>query len=91
MNDIWLENSIKRQLSWLGKVTEVHVFGKYQIAEYRETEDDSKVHYHPYVDGCDTSHSFGTLEEAAAFAIAYKAEGPNTKAAGYFVKMLGIE
>lgn len=80
---------IRRDLSWLGPVKKIHVFGKYQIAEYRDSQD-NKSHFHPYVDGQNTSHSFGTLEEAAAFAMAYAMEGPNTKAAGYFAKMIGI-
>ncbi len=85
-------SSIKNQLSWLGTVKRVHAFGGYQIAEYKDPQNKA-TYYHPYVEGQSTNHSFGSLEEAAVFAIAFKADGPNSarNIAEHFVKGIGLK
>ncbi|PWQ83672.1 hypothetical protein DKX15_22430 [Enterococcus faecium] len=46
--------------------------------------------FHPFIDGNDTNHSFNSFDAALAGAIAYRAEGPNHHADGYFMKMIEI-
>jgi len=74
-----------------GRVVRLHVVGEYEIVEYiaehvEETKD--RTQFHVYVDGRDTNTSAASLDEALAIAISYKYEGPNGRAARYFMRML---
>ena len=81
-----------------GQVICVHTVGEYDIIEYipnqssnvADEDYDSSPCFHPYVDGCDISQSFHSLDQALVGAIAYKAEGPNGRAATYFFKMIEV-
>lgn len=84
----------RRTFPW-GTILDTHVVGPYMVFEYRESKtfgDERRVSFQPYVrDGSkwqDTRSSFSTLDEALATAIAYRIEGPNTHAAGYFIRGL---
>lgn len=92
---------LAKAFTW-GEVKEVHVVGDYQIVEYHpraSTEsghitrdiDRNKTQFHPYINWEDTSHGYGSLDEALVGVIALKAEGPNGQAARYFCKMIGLE
>jgi hypothetical protein len=70
---------------WLGTVTRISEFYDYAIVEYIPKNETGK-RYSPHVKGRSTSHSFTNLDEAIAFAIAYKKEGPNTRAHQYFIQ-----
>lgn len=84
-----------------GEVIEVHSIGEYDIIEYYPKEyknscstgniDYSHKQYHSYINGKDTCHSYYTLEGAIIGVIAYKFDGLNSQAAGYFCKMIGIK
>jgi len=93
-----IEHHERINFTW-GKFIDIHVVGEYTIIEYNpwktegpivKTGQPSKeVHFHPYIRGKNLSHSFDTLEEALVFCIAYKFDGCNTKAHGYFMKGIG--
>lgn len=85
-----------------GKVKEVHVVGDYQIIEYHPracTEsghitrdiDYDKTLFHPCIDWEDAHGSYISMDEALIGVIAYRAEGPNGRAAMYFCRMIGID
>ena len=89
-----------------GKLVEIHRIDNIQIVEYfpalifsrvdgTDKEDQSKfldeVSFHPYIDEGDTSQSFNTLKQALVGAIAYEADGDNSRAAKYFFRMIGID
>jgi transcriptional regulator with XRE-family HTH domain len=80
-----------------GPIDRVINFERYTFVQYRfdkssmassDYSDHGSTFYQAYVDGRNTSHSFSTLDEAVVFAVAYRAEGPNTQAATYFMKMI---
>lgn len=76
-----------------GVITQVHKVGSYQIVEYREDEvwdSHGMMLFHPYIDGRDTCHDYHSLDAALIGVIAYRADGPNTRADRYICKMLGI-
>jgi len=97
--DLKIAKQFKRELliepyRW-GKIKEIHEIGEYLIVEYwgfiYENSSATKEYnkhsiFHPYVNCTDTNRSLNTLDEALAFCIAYKAEGPNTRAHQYFIK-----
>lgn len=74
-----------------GTVLKWYEAGPYTIAEFERNGDSLKTEFHVWVNGEDTRHSSLTLDEALALAIAYRHEGPNTRAAGYFMRMLDIQ
>lgn len=89
-----------RDFPW-GPIQQVHQIGRYQVVEFlsdvvgftgADLSEHGKPHFHPYVDGKDTSRSFGTLEEAVvhAIAVAHDPAGANTRAATYFARMVGL-
>ena len=45
--------------------------------------------FHSYVGGVDTNYQHDSLDAALAHAIAYRAEGCNSRAGYYFIKMIG--
>lgn len=75
--------------SW-GHVHAVHRIGEYTIVEYKHRHS-GEIAFHVYVGNKDTSTSFESLDAALVGAIAYKAEGPNSQAAWYFMKMIRSE
>lgn len=79
-----------------GKVIEIYEFGPYAIVEAYDwvsgkigEKATNRVYFHAYVDGKETGSSFGRFDEAIAYCIAHKHEGPSTQAASYFMKMIG--
>lgn len=93
-------NALKKNeagFTW-GRVISIHQIGNYAVVEYHpwKTKDnevlvglvDDIKSFHCYVDDRDTSCSMDTLEGAIVECIAYKAEGANSRAAGYFMKMI---
>lgn len=44
--------------------------------------------YHGYINGESTSTGWATLDAALAGLIAYRQEGPNSRAGDYFIRML---
>jgi hypothetical protein len=82
-----------RQFTW-GPVTAIHTVGNIQVVEYlddrsnfgREAEwvghGDTK--FHPYIDGRDTSMSYGNLDSALVGAITIKRRGLNDQSARMF-------
>ncbi len=50
--------------------------------------DPNALEFHGWVDGQNTSHSWGSLDAALVGCIAYKHEGPNHHADYYFMKMI---
>lgn len=89
-----------RDFHW-GRVLEVHTAGAYTILEFvpnqpsnvsdREWAQRPHLSFAAFVGDKDTHHSFHSLDEALAFCIAYRAEGPNTRASQYFIRSLGLE
>lgn len=90
-----------RPFPW-GPIDRVHEIGDIQIVEYRRdlsnfistspsNPDPYAAHghteFHPFVNGNDTHTWFRSLDSAVVGAIAYKREGPNGQAAGYFNRM----
>jgi len=86
-------SNIRRDLRFVGRNLKLHVVGPYAIAEY-ETEHPRSVisvdrwrkNFQAYVDGVDTSATWSSLDLALAHAIAFRHDGPNTRAGIYFVK-----
>jgi len=83
-----------------GEMVKLHDLGPYTIGEYHPwvtegctvkmgIEDMNRMSYHIWIDGKDMGCSAGSLEGAIVLAICLKYDGPNTRAAGYFMKMIG--
>ena len=64
------------------RVSAWHEIGEYVIAET------SGGKFHPYVCGCDTSHTFSTLDEALVYAIAYR--NMEVNAAGWATRFFAV-
>jgi len=79
-----------------GRVTNVWKIGDYGILEYIDDEgkEIESIRYHPFIvekNGWkDTNNSYLTMEEALVGVIAYRFDGLNSQAAGYFAKMIGL-
>lgn len=80
------KTSISQEFQW-GTVREMHEVGMYVIVEY-EKETTGEVAFHPYIDGVDTNHAYGSLDAALAGAIAIRHEGLNTRADTYFMRAI---
>ena len=78
---------IKKEFPW-GTIINTHIIGEYQVIEYIDEE--NRTFFHPYINYKDISHAYDTLEQALIGVIAYKYEGANSHAAGYFCKMIGM-
>jgi hypothetical protein len=80
-----------------GAIIQVHTVGPYAIIEYLEkvpvNRDDKtrRVMFHIEVEGKDAHRSYETLDAALAGAIAYRHEGPNGRAAEYFLRGIGAQ
>ena len=81
------DNSV--EFTW-GEIIKFYEIEEYTIASYNTDNKQKKktVEFHAWVDKKDTCRSYNSLEEAIVGAIAYKHEGPNSQAAGYFMKMI---
>lgn len=81
-----------------GEIVTLHKIGPYTIAEYKcwQRVDclikrgivSDKTLFHIWIDGRDCGQSWPTLDSAIVAAIAYRAEGPNSQAAHYFMRMV---
>lgn len=89
-----------RRFPW-GPIQHIHRIGRYEVVEYlrdasnmhSDDPDRTKhgtLHFHPFVDGIDTSRSYRTIEEAVVGAIAYAYDGVNSQAATYFSRMIAL-
>jgi hypothetical protein len=90
------QKRIVRRYVW-GHVLNAEAIGPYFVLTAEERGGDNSAErfvtaYHPYVqdagDWVDTNASFPSLDEARAHAIAYRVEGPNTRADGHFIRGL---
>ena len=81
---------LKKGFNW-GKIIKIQAIGDYQIIEYIScSSGKGEPSFHSYVDFKDTNHSYNTLEQALIGVIAHRFDGVNSRAAGYFCKMIGI-
>ena len=84
-----------------GSITKIMEIGEYAIAEYhpyvykdgRGTSEynQDKLEYHCWSNGEDMSISADTLDAALAECIARKYDGSNSRAARYFMAMIGAD
>lgn len=84
-----------------GQILEIMDIGPYSIASYHPHQnkdgrismkiDDSRTQFHGWLDGQDTGRAWHTLDEALVGLVAFRAEGPNSRAAEYFSKMIAQE
>jgi hypothetical protein len=81
---------IQLNFSW-GEIINTHIIGEYVIFEHTYKGDHKEISFHPYINFKDTSHGYSTLDSAIVGAIAYKYDGANSMAAGYFSKMVGMK
>ena len=84
-----------REFPW-GPIVAVHSIGRYHVLEY--LRDNSRLgnpteesvtehgtsHFHAFIDGRSTSHSYHSLESALVGAIDHARSGPNSRAARMF-------
>lgn len=76
-----------------GDVIKVHSIGEYDVVEYMRKkmgyhDDEEGIHFHPYIYGKDTNHTYESMDAALVGAIAYQAEGPNHRADVYFMRAI---
>jgi len=74
------------RFTW-GELVKIHEIGEYAVVEAIDKEDKLPC-FHSYVAGRSCSHAYPTLDAALAGCIAYKHEGLNHRADGYFIKMI---
>lgn len=86
--DISILRSLPRAFAW-GPISTIYEVGPYTIAKY--TSNKGGTFFHTWVDEEDTQQSYESLDAALVGAIAYRHEGPNSQAAGYFMRMIGQE
>jgi len=55
---------------------------------YMHDPDYTRFQYNGYIDGKSISRGWNSLEAAMVGIVAYKLDGPNTKADRYFMKMI---
>jgi hypothetical protein len=84
-----------------GTIQAIYEVGDIQVAEYLEDcsnhsasqpyawDRHGRTLFHAYVAGRSTAASHLSLDSALIYAIAYKREGANTRAAMYFERMTG--
>ncbi len=98
MNNQELKTQLQSKPYTWGKFVQTHEIGEYLIVEYKARvykdtapvngEYEEKSSYHPYINGHDTSHSYCRLDECLVGVVAYKYEGGNSRAAGYFIRSI---
>ncbi len=79
-----------------GHIVQIHEIGPYAVVEYRpkreraasEPPRETETMFSSYVHGKRTITSHDTLDAALAHCIAVNAEGNNTMASFYFMRML---
>jgi len=79
---------LRKKFPW-GFVIEDVAIGPYVVRSYHPRKeidgcnmsdnDESKIHYHGYIDGNDCNESWLTLDEALAGMIVRRALGPNSR------------
>lgn len=84
-----------------GEAISWHTIGPYEFLAFHPNKyrqgvctnevNRSVIDWHAWVSTQDTCHSCGSLDAALAHAIAYRAEGPNTRADTYFLRAIGRE
>ena len=80
------ESFLSKPYTW-GKLVNVHEIGNYLIVEY--TTDDGENHFHPYVNGKDTHHSFMSLDKALIHSVSCNAG--HGRASEYINNMLSFK
>lgn len=89
---------LSKKYAW-GILVQVHEIGNYLIVEYQNEERDERGQYiagtydgtnnfHPYVNGHDTNHSFGSLDDALIHAVSCN-KGHN-RASEFIINMLSV-
>ena len=93
------------RLTWAwpwGQIVKFFDVGEYTIVAYYKWranenglvltgEPAEELSFHGYVDEKNTYHSFPTLDACLAYCIAFKYEGINSRAAIYFMRMVGAK
>lgn len=74
-----------RDFVW-GTPLEESKIGPYKILKY---QDGKCINYHGWISDKDTNCSWDSLDAALAGMIAIRHEGHNSRAADYFMRMLG--
>jgi hypothetical protein len=94
MTEITMRQALN-DFSWLGQVLSVHNIGPYGVVEYarNHTTPDNKdlprqKWWGGYINGEKQSRSWHSLDAALAGLITFRADGPNSQAADYFIKSL---
>jgi len=85
---------LKQDFSW-GEIIKVHSIGEYVIFEYingydLKNEGITNICFHAYINYRNISVSYDSLDSCLVGTIAYKFDGANSQAAGYFEKMVGM-
>jgi len=78
------------RFTW-GELVKIHEITDYAIVEYVSDfngSDKGQTRYAGYVNGVDCAESYLDMDSALAGCIAYKHEGCNHRADGYFIKMI---
>lgn len=83
---------IENDFKWLGTIVQTHCIGDFQFVEYicNIGSDIGKHHFSACINFEKTSRSYYSLESAMIGTIAYKYDGANSQAGGYFEKMIGL-
>lgn len=83
---------IENDCKWLGTIVQTHCIGEFQFVEYicNIGSDIGKHHFSACINFEETSRSYRSLESAMIGTIAYKYDGANSQAGGYFEKMIGL-
>jgi hypothetical protein len=94
-----LDKLVRGHLFTWGSVIKIHTIGEYSFIEYHPwkcekgdvlvgTIYESATYFHIYISGRDTCNDATSLDDAMVMAIAFKHDGPNSQAAGFFMKMI---
>lgn len=73
-----------------GQIIKIMDIGSYTVASfwYRATDTTEREMFHGWINGVDCGHSWDSLEAAIVGLIAYKNDGPNSRAGEYFMRMI---
>jgi len=86
---------LKNDFTW-GDVIKTYTVGEYVIFEYidgydLEHEKVKNIRFHALINYQTVSISYHSLDSCLIGTIAYKFDGANSQAAGYFEKMIGMK
>jgi len=86
---------LKQDFNW-GEIIKVHTVGEYVIFEYingydLKHEKVKNICFHAFINYRNISRSYNSLDSCLVGTIAYKFDGANSQAAGYFEKMIGMK